>query len=335
MRITHDMLLKIATDTVNQRTAADAGIIAVYLRGILLKPEHEPTLGNTADIDLVFIHSDDEPRREIVRLTADVHLDIEYHPKARYEPARELRTAPWRGTTLFNARPMYDPQHFLDFVQASVRGMFDQPDNIIGRAEPLLTAARQTWIGFHNTPTEHGPQQVGDFLQALENIANALCCLNGAPLSERRFLLDFPSYAQELGQPSLYPGLLGLLGAVTLPSETIQGWLPSWGQAYDQVSALAQTPAKLHSNRKGYYQRGIEALLAGEQPPAAIWPLLRTWTEIASLLHPGSPHALDWQAAVEQLNLAGAGFEDRLAGLDAYLDTVEELFDDWKAKHGL
>ena len=78
------------------------------------------------------------------------------------------------------------------------------------RARPLAEKARQTWMRL----------QAGDrgavegfslYLDALESAANAIASLTGAPLSERRFLIEFSARAQAVDQPGLAAGLTGLL----------------------------------------------------------------------------------------------------------------------------
>ena len=53
MRITPELLFKIAEDTVAERTESNPAIIAAFLVGSVW--DGEPVLGGTADIDLVFI----------------------------------------------------------------------------------------------------------------------------------------------------------------------------------------------------------------------------------------------------------------------------------------
>ena len=75
MRINRSMLLKIAKDTVERYVSSDRTLLAVYLQGSLLGDS--PLIGNTADIDLFFIHTDGgEVEREIIRVSDEVHLDI-------------------------------------------------------------------------------------------------------------------------------------------------------------------------------------------------------------------------------------------------------------------
>ena len=90
MRITPALLLKIARDTVAQRTRSDRGLLSIYLHGSLL--EDDPLLGGTADIDLGVIHDEEySMEREIQRLTDEVHLDIAHHARSDYRWARSLR----------------------------------------------------------------------------------------------------------------------------------------------------------------------------------------------------------------------------------------------------
>lgn len=333
MRITKELLLKNAESMVRARTESELDLNAVYLTGSLLTDEH--MLGDAADIDLVFIHEEMLEKREFVRLTEDIHFDIQHYPRSKFEHSRDLRKEPWLGNALFTAKPMYDPEHYLDFIQASVRGMFHIPENILARAEPFLEAARQTWMKYHNGAEEPGAEQTLAFLKALENIGNALSCLTGGPISERRFLLHFQNRVNALGQPGLFAGMLGLLGVNDLPQKEMASWLPVWEQTYDQVSELQNGPIEGHPHRKAYFQKAISYLLNQKDFSKAAWPLLNNWTRLVNNLHPGDPRVEEWQRIFEGLNLTGEGYSTRMAGLDAYLDRVEELFDKWKEGQGV
>ena len=327
MRITPELLFKIAEDTVAERAESNPEIKAAFLVGSVW--DGEPVLGGTADIDLVFIYNMISHYREIVRLTEDVHLDILHHARRRYEPAKELRIDPWIGSTIYACKPLYDPEHFLDFVQASVRGLFHHTDNVLGRVISLLEFARGSWLRFHNQPPQHGPHQVWEFLVALEHVANAIACLSGFPLTERRLLMNFSKSAEDVGHPGLYQGLLGLLGGIDLDPQVVEGWFPDWEKAYDMSWDATHPPIHLHRYRRAYYRRAFDELLTFEQPQVVLWPLLRTWTMAAMQLVPGDAPLNAWQGVCEQLNLTGDGFDERLAGLDAYLDTAEEMIENW------
>jgi hypothetical protein len=328
MRITRDLLLNIAENTAEERGGGDSSVVAVYLYGSVLEGS-EPLLGGTADIDLVVIHEDYDRQREIIRLTEDVTLDIEHHAKESYQPPKELRLKPELGSMMFAAKPLYDPEHFIDFVQAAVRGMFWEHDNVLMRTGSLLQEARRTWLRFHNTPPEYGPEQVAAYLQALEDVANAVVCLTGMPQGDRRFLLDFPSRAEAAGQPGMYPGLLGLIGGGIEVGDAVADWLPDWDADFMTLNLGYEVPPALHKHRQAYYRRSFDDLLDGEHPEAVLWPFLRTWTEMALTM---PSQAQSWRAACEEMGLIGPAFDERLEGLDAFLDRVEELLEGWQTQ---
>jgi hypothetical protein len=332
MRITRDTLLKIAQDTVSRQVRANREILAAYLCGSVLNDEF--LLGGTADIDLVFVHNDQPPEpREIIRLSDEAHLDIAHHYEREYRQPRHLRADPWLGPTLNACKALYDPRHFLDFTQASVRSQFDRPDTVLQRARSSAGRSRQIWTDLQMLPGEPGAKEFNSYLRAIGHVANAITGLNGPPLTERRFLLGFPARAAALNRPGLYAGLLGLLGAPNISTDTLWGWLAMWQTAYHTLPA-EKTPPRLHLDRSAYYHKAFEALLSNPQPQAVLWPLLRTWSLAASLLPPQSDEFRDWHEAVTQAGLLGPNFAERLEALDAYLDLVDETLEEWARANG-
>jgi predicted nucleotidyltransferase len=333
MRVTRNVLMKIVRDTVEQRVRADRSLLAIYLCGSLLGGDY--LLGGTADIDLVIIHLDlPTQAREIVHLTDEVHLDIAHHAQKEYRQTRRLRVHPWMGPTLFSCQSLYDPQHFLDFIQAGVRGQFDRADYVVERARKLAESARQLWLGSMQLEVKPTAETVLGYLKALGEAANAVASLSGPPLTERRFLLAFPARAEAVNRPGLFPGLLGLLGAADLVAGDLETWLPAWEAAF-QALPEESAPARLHPDRRTYYQGSIQAMIQSGNWQAALWPLLRNWTLAVHALGDHSEQALPWQEAFTRLDLLGDGFERRLEGLDAYLDLVEEVIDSWARANGV
>jgi predicted nucleotidyltransferase len=333
MRINLEILQKIARDTVSKRTRTERDLLAVYLHGSLLTGD--PLLGGAADIDLFFIHNNSrEAEREIVEMTEEVHLDISHHPRSLYTQPRHLRIHPWLGPLVYDCKILYDPQHFMDFTQASVRGQFNQPDNIMARARSLEEHARQIWFSLHNAPQAEGIEALNDYLRAVVHAANAVAVLSGSALAERRLLLEFPRRAEAISYPGLYPGLLGLLGGPTVDAATLRDWLPAWRSAYQSIPDISR-PAGLHPARLVYYYQAFNALLSGPQPLAVLWPLLVTWTETAALLPPDSPACSAWQEAAVHLGLFGPAFTQKVTALDAFLDTVDETLETWAQNNGI
>lgn len=334
MRVNRGTLLKIARDTVSQRARQDRTVFAAYLSGSLLGDDY--LLGGTTDIDLTFVHTGPvSASREIVRLTDEIHLDITHYEQVDFRQTRELRLHPWLGPTLFGCQILHDPQHFLDFTQASVRGQFDRADYILNRARQPAERARQLWFSFYTKPPDDpGPAQLAEYLEAIEQAANAVASLSGPPLVERRLLLDFPARAEAIGRPGLYPGLLGLLGAPNVDSGAISSWLDNW-QATLEAIPIEQAPPRLHPYRLVYYRQAINSLLAGDNPERALWPLLHTWTLAVTQLPSQADGRSAWQKACQQLGLLGSDFHERVNALDAYLDLMEETLDKWGRANGV
>jgi hypothetical protein len=91
--------------------------------------------------------------------------------------------------------------------------------------------------------------------------------------------------------------------------------------------------ARIHPARLNYYEKAISAMLAGETPHAAIWPLLQTWSLTVDVL---PDHFVNtWRAACAQLGFTSIGFEERVEGLDKFLDEVEALLDELAVQYGL
>ncbi len=66
-----------------------------------------------------------------------------------------------------NPMLLHDTQHWFEFIQASVRSQFWQPDNVIQRVRPMVEHARQTWAGLPGL-LEQGGCYLGAYLDALE-----------------------------------------------------------------------------------------------------------------------------------------------------------------------
>lgn len=334
MRINRQTLLNIADETVTQRVRSNRGILSVYLCGSLLTDDY--LLGGTADIDLVFVYIDTPPEeREIVGLTGEVHLDIANYSQKDFRNTRKLRLHPWFGPAINECKVLHDPQHFMDFTLASVRGQFDNPEHVMGRARPQLQHARQIWSSLAaRKPGPVSPAALGRYLRAVEHGVNSVALLSGAPLTERRLLLMFLDRADAVGRPGLYPGILGILGAVNITTDAIDSWVEGWQTAVDAVSE-EERPPRLHKARRAYYHQAFHSLLSSDRPYAALWPLMRTWTMAANLLPSEHSGQIAWKQACQELGMDDSGFADRVKALDAYLDTIEECLDNWSSENGI
>ena len=285
MRVTRELLIRIAKETVQERSYNNKEIIAAYVTGSLLT--EEPLLGGVTDIDLVLVTATHPPlRREIVALTPDFHLDISFRAKAEYNPPRELRVNPWLGYEIYDPMLLYESQHFFEFTQAAVRAGFEfnEPALMLQRCRSLLDHGRRIWFDLVEVGELAGPKEVGKYLKSLYHAVNVIAELHGPPLPERRLLMMFPALAERSGRPGLSVGLLGLLGANEVDASIIEGWVPEWASMFKAAYDTGKAETRIHPARLNYYKKSFEALLGGDNPSTLLWPLLNTWTHAAAAL---------------------------------------------------
>jgi hypothetical protein len=239
---------------------------------------------------------------------------------------------PWLGPDLYDSLPLYNTQHFFEFVQAGVRAGYDEPVNVLARARRNAEHARQIWSDL-GLVQGTGPARLLSYLKSVNHAANAIAVLTGSPLAERRFQLQFLERAQAAGVPGLAAGLAGLLGGAQVDATALGMFLPDWKKAFVEAGSRDQASPSIALPRLGYYKLSFEAMLAGESPQSVLWPLVHTWTLSAAVL--STAHQSKWKAACETLGLAGEGFNERLEGLDHFLDTVEETLENTAARQGV
>jgi hypothetical protein len=336
MRVTRESLIRLAKENAQERAFNNRDIVAAYLTGSLIS-DANPILGATTDIDLVLVHSmPPGASREIVKLSADFHLDIHHRAKSDFRSPRELRADPLLGYEMYDPMLLYEREKFFEFVQAGLRAGFEfnTPSLVLIRCRKLLAEARKGWIDLMDISQDQaGALQVKQLLRALTYAGNAVAELTGGPLAERRFLLDFPARAQAADRPAFTAYLFNLIGASQVDPGMVQGWLPSWKTAFLTAAESTKVDLSIHAARLNYYEKAIVALLAGETPLTSLWPLINSWTLTANVLN--DEQAGPWKAAAQQLGLLGAGFEKRVSELDQYLDEIEVRLDEIAVENGL
>ena len=328
MEFTPELLRQYAETLVEKRTREDYSVLAVYLTGSILT-EQDPFLGGTTDIDLVFVHvGDPEKNREFLPINEDVHYDFLHHPQRKYLDRISLRVDPLMGPILSEAVVLYDPQHFIDLTQASVRGLYYQRENVVLRAQTLSKTARSKWFEFQPPPKTLGPSEILAYLGILNSAANAIALLVGELLTERRFLINLEQLSKKIGKPGFYPGFLGMLGAPQTDIDLLKGWTKDWEKDYKVISKNQAVPV-LNPIRFNYYYKGFEHILGGDQPVNILWALLRTWTLMAGSFQENDKGFQNWKDAMRHLKLLDDGFAERLLALDALLDQIENVIHHW------
>jgi len=335
MRITRDLLLKLAREAVKQHAGTNRSIIAAFLLGSVRPETGDPFLGGTTDVDLLFICEDmTQPRREAVKLNNEVSLDLHFEGISEYEPARKLRTDAWRAHILYDPLMLYETRHFFEYSQAILRAGFNDPANRLGRMRQFANHARSLWMDLQLGSDVPIAGDMLKYLRAVNHAAQAVAAFGGPPLTERRLLLDLPERGAACGRPELTGEIFALLGAERFDAAAARTWLPDWELAVG-IAIDRKADPRLHPARLLYYSKGIEALLSGERPAAALWPLLHTWTLASAVMSEARQPAKSWLLALESLGMLGPGYADQLGRLDQCLDRLEELMEENAAANGL
>jgi hypothetical protein len=327
-------LLNTAKDTVKRQTYGGHDLVSAYLTGSLIYDQ--PLLGGITDIDLIYIHSVDIPcRREIVPITEEIHLDIAHYPQSLFSQPRELRSDAWVGSFLCHDPIMlYDTSHWFEYTQAGVAAQFFLPSNIIQRVKFFSDRARSSWLQLQMKSGDFTPETRLEFLRILKDAANAISCLTSVPLTERRFLVDFPERARSLNMPGLAGGFVDLILPVEPVETDWENWLENWKTSFNELLKNTDVPLGLSKGRLPYYEKAIIDLQSSHQE-AALWVMLWTWTLIANLLPQKSSAVSAYEHFCSLMALDRGNFKERLSALDIYLDTVEETIDNWSYQNGI
>ncbi len=327
MRVTRDILINLARENAAKLAAKDRGLVCVYLVGSLVR-DREPFIGGVTDIDLVCVH--DRPiaaRREIIRINADVHLDIAHYTQEEYAPARKLRLDPWIGGALeLEAVSLQDSTHWFDLTRSTAISQFWQPANVAARCRVLLTSARQNWQSLVDGSVPQGIKRTRVFLDAIRETANTVAVFSGMPLTVRRLFMDLPESAARAELPEITGNLVELFTSEKVTDEQFSLWLDGLGSVFETLKQSQTVPPSIHPNRRNYFEKAILAMTE-ERPAAAVWLLLDVWTMAASTFpRTEEPHKA-WLTFCQELGLDNKTLTSRLDGLDAALDQVEEAVD--------
>ncbi|MCH8094487.1 MAG: hypothetical protein IH953_07825 [Chloroflexi bacterium] len=323
MILTTEKLLTLARKEAESRH----GIVSGYVIGSAAGGD--PVFGGTADVDLVLIH-EYEPAllREIVPLSDEVHLDITHHSKRRYERPRELRVDPWLGPAMCEPIFLHDPTHFFEWAQASVRGQFHRPDNVLARSKAFLRRA-------HTSMRElEGEQRwLRGWLRALLETSNAVASLEGFPAAGRRLMPQLESKLTAVGHPEIHGRFLRLLGAERFVQSEAEEWVTSWTNTVNAASKLSSDP-ELAAGRRDYYLGGYLSMIEEGSAVQILWPLLATWDRAIHAISLSSESQLHWSQVLDTLELSIDHASRREAELYDLMDQVEGVLENWAERVG-
>lgn len=334
MRITRDLLLNTAKDTVRQATYGSHDLTCAYITGSLLY--EDPLIGGTTDIDLIYVHAIDAPvEREIIPIVDEYHLDITHYHESVFSQPRRLRSDVWIGSFFCNSPILlHDSNHWFEFNQAVIAAHFFDPVNIVQRVNHFAEGARADWMALQTSGDGFSPRSLYRYLKSIERAANAIVCLTSVPLTERRILLDFPKHAADLGMPGLASGFIDLI----VPEQPVDPnwdiWLADWRTTFGAVQRINDPPLKFSNGRMPYYEKAIDGLKEDHQE-AALWVLISTWSQMMSFLPEDMNTRVAFSDFCQVLMLGSDHFHSRLDALDVYLDKIEETIENWAAQNGI
>lgn len=335
MRINSEMLIKIARDHVAKRERREKDLIAVYLTGSVT--EGEPLLGGTTDVDMVFVHKE-EPviKREVVRVTYEISLDIVHHHQSYYTYHRRLRQNPWIGHFLCNHQNiLLDRDHWLEFLHASVSSGFDKPENVHGRAFQFADKARQLWFDLDDPQEVPWRDWIALYFKTVGTAANAIACLEGPVLTIRRFVTEFSRRVELMDRLPLIGDLTRLLGNQNFGQKIFETWRPVWESALEKANLEADCPANIQKVRKAYFLNSVDALVENEARHAVLWPMLETWHQAVTVAEEDEDAVRDWFGFLKDLGFEENQKERLIKELDHFIDQGEHILEEYKNEYNL
>lgn len=338
--IEQSTLLRLAHEYSDRKTFGRHSVRAVMLIGSVARGE--PALGDSTDIDVIVVDdAPPEPAAELARLSDYVFVDaVSVRPDA-YADRKAVRGHHFSAPAVNEAMPLHDPSHYFDILQAAVRAPYYRPDQIYARARSSLNAARRHFDQL--LPLREAPPpaaltfgQLFDLHQTLYLAANAALLLapqvKGEAAGPRKLMVRYESAARQL-QPDLYPLFLAALGASDLAAEAVESFVDEWLAQYKAANRRGESDPLIHPFRRGYYERGFRALIAGGHAINTLWLIEHTLAACVRGLDP-PPEA--WRSLQRLMGKdSGEGIAERLHHTAGLLDLTEETLVVWAKRENV
>lgn len=334
MRISQEMLIKLAKDLVANRARTDKDLVAVYLTGSVA--QGEPLLGGSTDIDLTFVHKEQPPvKREVLRITYEISFDIEHHHQSFYTYHRRLRQNPYIGFALCNHQNiLLDHDHWLEFIQAGVSSRFDAPEYVYQRAQQFGDKVRKQWFDLNDPQEVPWESWMSLYFDMVGTAANAIASLDGPVLTTRRFMFDFAKRAEALELLPMVGELTRLLGNENMSESLYKQWQPVWLETIEAANKKSDCPLNISKVRKAYFIQAIEAMAESGALHATLWPLFETWQQALSCLDEAEAHQ-NWHSFLAELGFAKERQGYLLHALDHFVDQTERILEEYKKEYNL
>lgn len=320
MIITKEKLIRLSENFIKQKAKLDRGVECAFLTGSILK--EQPFLVGTTDVDITMIHTNiNQAYREIADVSDDVTLDIYHYPKNYFANTRALRVDPWLGSSLcFDPVVLYGKGHWFEFILSSVEASFFLPEVILERSRYFDSQAHKSFNQVRAlSKTQAETSYVFNYLQTIENAANAIACLTDKPLTTRRFFKDFEERCAGINN---YDPVFAAQGLIKAGNEVVTQkdyFVASWRYYVDYFAQYTRADfyPEYQKCRLPYYQKPIEGLWQSDFS-SALWIMLNTWTPVMSAMKIEQNE--QFHALVSMLNIGIQSAEIRIQALDRYLE---------------
>jgi hypothetical protein len=198
----------------------------------------------------------------------------------------------------------------------------------------LLDKARENWFSLIQTSSLTHLEWMHQYLSTLSLTANAVIGLISPPLTTRRFMIDLQDQTSALGAPKLYLGFKHLVGLSDEVTFQFDEWLPALEKDFEKLLSDAEVPVHLSPCRKDYYFKAIQSLAESGQPEYVIWPMLQLWLDIQLVSAKTLPSGDVYNDFLTSLHMTEKDISQKEEALDAFLDNIELLIEDWSKNYG-
>lgn len=333
MRLTRERLLNLTNSYLTKIIRKDPNVVCIYLTGSML--QEDPFINGTTDVDLVIVHNHarDIPR-QIVPVTEEATLDIQFFQQAYYTPQRKIRLDPWVGPALcFDPHLLYGKGHWFEFTQAAIEAGFFRPENVLVRSRAFFAKAYESYRELTTNRSITPARYLLNYLRTIENICNSIASLSAHPLTDRRIIKDFKGVSEAVALENLVPLLNELFISENDLHPYYDYFAKSWAYYLEQFgkSDLAKQLPKYHAFRFKYYADAVEHYWE-DHILSALWIMIKTWSVVVEWcgLH-GNQHFDSFLNAVQ----IGPNFAaERENQLLAFLDQADEGIEKWGSENG-
>lgn len=328
-------LLRLAREYASRKADSRRSIRAIALTGSVARGE--PPLGDSTDLDILIV--DDTlpyPAAELIRLSDQIFIDVTHFTTDDFADRKSVRNHHFTAPLINDSITLHDPRHYFDILQAAVRAPYYRADQIYVRAQSALAQARAQFdsiLPVRDTPPES--RTALDSIIALQRTlylaATAVLLLANQPKGEsaggRKMMVRLEAAARQI-RPDLYPYFISALGVDSLTPDHVRSLLPVWHDLYKAASQQSAPDPLIHPLKRGYYERGVNALIDGGHALNSLWLLEHTMAVCVQQV--GDPDYPAWQTYCESSGKQPvSAFQNRIEQTQTLIEITDETLLAW------